>query len=290
MADLVFILFLGANSFAQVMLSPAIKDLETLYPKNKQVLLQCLNKYPSKDKSLGCVDSFKYMKDLCAVVHEQNFERRYNRLQEQILYGACRLSALGDNRLPVFFDLDAKGCVEGFETLNERLVSYNKNRELIENAEEEKFLYMYEKNSCKDYQTYVNFCQYVDGDNKKLLPKDNVMLPKVDLAQKPEELCRPKAAVGEGLYTISHDLSTMMTEQKGKVYDSLILQYRARIPAGVAAFSACEQVRAGYGNLGCAKFEEILDGEPAWRTPDEMRQLRLDRDKVARESNAGNSN
>lgn len=274
MGKFLVVLLLSLDSFAQVMLSPAIKDIETLYPKNKQVLLQCVNNIPSKDKSLGCVDSFKYLKGLCAVVHENDFDHRYNRLQAQMLYGACRVSALGDNRIPLFFDLDAKGCVEGFETLNERLFSYNKNKEFIDDLMEDRFVYMYEKNSCKDFRTYVNFCNYVDGPNHTLLPMGQELMPKVDYSKNPSEVCKPKDSISEGLYMISHDLSTLISEKNSKAYDALILNYRSRMPAG-KTFAACEKVRTGYSNFGCAKFEKIMDGEPAWRSESEMKDIRI---------------
>ena len=264
------ILFLltGVFAFSQQKTSPAVVSIEILYPKHKEIFLQCLNKYTSREKSIGCVDSYKYLRGLCEVVQEGKFERRYPADQVHRIYQACKFVAKGDNRLPAFFELDAKACVQGFETLNDRLMSFNKNKKLIEEVGEEKFLYMHEKNLCKDYESYVNFCKYVDGPNRNFLPSIGLPLPK------PEGICSQSRPLANGLYTINRDLVALAADPNLDAHNTLILKYRSRLPASSASFAACEQVRIGYKNFGCYKFENFLEGEPNWRTPEKMQQNR----------------
>lgn len=279
-----FIAF-GFNCFADDNLHPILKDIEVTYSQNKLVLQDCVRRIPSRNPALGCVESFKFMKTLCSVTDESNFKKKYRFFPIAYFDGACQLSARGDNRLPAFFELDVKSCVNGFGSVSEKLLSYYKNSELIEESGEERFLYMFEKNSCKEFHKYVNFCEYVDGAYKKLLPQDNESLPKIDIGKDPKELCKPNDPHASGLYKIKYDLTALRFDQEGKIFNKLILSYRSqRSPADKSP--ECEQVRRTYANLECTKFESLTDGEPIWRTEDEMRNIRLNRDKKARGGSA----
>ena len=90
MATLLLLLAVSLSSIANETLSPLVNNIRANYKLNKTVLEGCLKKNPSQDKSLGCVDSFKYMIALCAVSSESNFKNKYKKISPIFFPGPVR--------------------------------------------------------------------------------------------------------------------------------------------------------------------------------------------------------
>ncbi len=271
--------------YAADSLPPILENVEQRFTENKQIHLACMRGDPSTKKNLGCVDSFKYLNSVCSITKEENYRSRYKRNIRRYVSEACNLYNSSDNKLSYFFELDEKSCVSGYETISDRLISLEKNKQFFD----ENFSYLYEKRSCKDFRTYVNLCVYVDGQLKNTLPKDYTKLPKVNLAKKPDQVCRSTDVYAGGLNTVNVDMASLAIRPSSNVYDKLITNYRSRMPAGSEATSpTCDEVRNSYNNFGCSRYETIADGDPIYYTEEEFRAIRI-REKQLSSSSRGSN-
>jgi hypothetical protein len=83
---------------------------------------------------------------------------------------------------------------------------------------------------------------------------------------------------------LNKDLTSFAKLPRLALFKKFISSYRARLPAGQGASSpSCEQVRVGYENLGCERFEASNDLEPFYYTEEEWREKRLQEIKAAKE-------
>lgn len=281
--QLIQLLIISSLSFANEPLAPVVNNIKQVFPENKKVLEGCINMRPSANTSLGCVDSFKYASEVCSVMREPDFKKKYSHIPRKYFYDACGLYAKSENYLADFFALDAKACVNGFETVSDRIVTLHKNKSLLEDH----FVFMYEKTSCKDFRTYVNLCTYVDGHLKSTLPKNNQHLPKIDYNLDVNSVCKNKKSGNDALHMLNSDIKFLATGPGEKVYEKLILDYRSRTPANQKKplNPACEEVRTAYSNLGCERYEEFKDGEAIFFTSEEMREKRIEENKEVRRIN-----
>lgn len=291
MMKLIQLLIISVMSFANEPLSPVVAKLKEEFPVNKKILQECINKRSSENKSFGCVDSYKYVNEVCNVMREENFKKRYKKYPRKYFEEACALSSKSEDYVLQFFDLDEKGCIAGYETERDRLLTLNKSKNLLEDD----FVYKYEKKTCKAFRAYVNLCTYVDGDLKTLLPTDYSNLPKIDYNSDIKSICSVKNPASDALYTINHDIKLYAHSPKVKPYDQLIMDYRSRMPASEPGKErkniVCVEVRNSYDNLGCSRYEKSTEGDPLYFTADEMYQKRIkENEEIKRLNNLKNNN
>lgn len=276
MVKLILLATISTVTLADEVLSPAVVNISQRFPQNKKILQECLYQHPSKNKSLGCTDAYQYMIALCKASHEDDASKKYKNIAATYFNQACKLFDRSENQTARFFELDEKGCIYGYETIPDRIITLNKNKELLD----EQFIYTYEKNSCKSFRTYVNLCAYVDGDLKEVFPKDYQKLPKLDFQA--AQVCSPGKFGANGIYTLNLDLSFLMTNPNNKIFETLISNYRSRMPSSQGnKLLVCDQIRSSYNNLGCAQYENVKDGDPLYISQDEMQKKRLKANETA---------
>lgn len=276
MMTLIHVLIL-AYSFAGGPVPSIVKDTAKRLPANRRVIYECLVGRPSPDKSISCVDAYQYVNDYCAITREPWFklpsmQNRTLRLGMTNPFDeVCRLAGMVEGQADEFFDLDTKGCFPGHATAQDRLVSMRKYIKLFE----EDYSAQYLKNSCHEYRSYVNLCAYVDGDLRTAMPKRFEFLPPLDFSREAASLCRPDERTGgTGIYRMTHDLARLAQNPQNKAYETLIAAYRrARGPA--SQNEICEQVRTGYMNVGCERYEPLQAGDPVLFSNEEFRQRRI---------------
>ncbi|MGZ3726757.1 MAG: hypothetical protein ACXWQQ_13200 [Pseudobdellovibrio sp.] len=276
----------GSWTYADQPLSSLMENVDQRYAEAEKTVLTCSKGEPSQNKTQGCVESFKYISGLCSVLKEDNFSKKYKKSQRKHVYEACDLYAKIENsKWAQFIELDSKSCVSGYESIPDRIASVQKNKDFFD----ENFFSDYEKHSCKEFRTYVNLCVYIDGDLKDTLPKDYTKLPKIDY-QKGSVACKSSDSNAGGLNAVNSDIASLSGSPESKnVYEKLILDYRARKPASQgASVGPCNEVRNGYANLGCARFETVSDEDPIYYNEDDFRKLRIQK-KQAGERNGGNN-
>ncbi|MBY0555385.1 hypothetical protein K2P97_12705 [bacterium] len=260
-------------------------NLKQEFPANKKIIQECINKHPSANKSFGCVDSYKYVNAVCNVMREENFKVRYKKFPRKYFQEACALSSKSEDYVLQFFDLDEKGCIKGYETERDRLLTLNKSKNLLEDD----FVYKYEKKTCKAFRAYVNLCTYVDGDLKTLFPTDYSNLPKIDYNSDIKSICSVKNPDKDALYKINHDIKYYASSPNVKPYDKVIMEYRSRIPASVPGKDrknrVCVVVRNSYDNLGCSRYEKSSEGDPIYFTAEEMRLKRIEENENIKKIN-----
>lgn len=215
----------------------------------------CLNKNPSPNPQIGCVQAYRYMTNLCKKRDSIRIDRRF--LNDSLPYftQACTFYDEMAEHVSELLDIDRQSCAPGFETPADGMVTVSQNADILDEAS----VYYYGLRSCATYQTYVNLCTYIDGDLKNLMPKTYEKLPTVDFRSNPNASnCKPKSN-GENstLYSIDQDLAKLArggTNQN--VYEKIITDYRSRKPAGQLTVSACDDIRTSYRNLRCNLFED----------------------------------
>ncbi len=263
--------------------SPPLDKTDLRYIQNKTVLVACLDQQPSLRSDIGCVDAVEFINAICKIRRDSPF-KLVSKKQTALQNESCDLAVRAQTRWTSFFELDGKACKPGFGSLPERLVSLKKYQDSFEDDR----YYMYEKNSCKEFRSYVNLCVYIDGQLGDSLPEHYDKMPPLVFGQNEKELCKPEAADVEGFSAIHNDLARLTTSPQNKIYETVILKYRARKPAGQQLKSAsCEKIRTAYSNFGCEKYEKFNEGEPIYLTEKEMHDNRIKRNS---ESSVGGRN
>lgn len=244
------------------------------------IMRECLSTLPSPDEKQGCVDSLRLLYDHCT---QQRMAYYYYKRTNQEIFKDAEYCPLVDDsfmKLSNLFKLDEQKCIKGFETVADRIESFNRNRPMIEL--EERFAYEYEKSSCKDYKKYVNLCAYVDGDLKNTPATRDEYLPKLTKFLEKKSVCANSVeGIGAGSAEIDNLLFNYVSKRENDVYNNAIKDLRRQnvrtisSTTGKTVNGQCEQVRTSYVNLGCQKWDNVSDDEPIYMSEDQMKERRL---------------
>jgi hypothetical protein len=270
----VLLVFMAVQCWAQEYKPALILEMPQKFEGYKKIIEGCLSGEKSTDKSFGCMDAFAYMTKICNFTREDDYKTKYKREQRKYFTRACEVLVRTDNQLTGFVFLDERACVKGYETPRDRLSNISKFKNVID----DNFLSAYEKKSCKDLRTYVNLCVYVDGNLNNVMPKDYEKLPRIDFAQKSDEICLPESPQQDGLYLISEAIRKLAVNAENDIFEHYIKESRSRLPASLGARSMeCDKVRNSYLNLQCTRYDNSNDEDPFYYTQEEYRAKRMKR-------------
>jgi hypothetical protein len=243
------------QAFARVQIQPQLQKHIQNFNANKVAMKSCATGNPSSEPTIGCVQAYRYMTDLCKKRDIIRIDRRYEKDSRPYLTEACAFYDSMADHVSELFDTDRQSCAPGFETPADGFMTVSQNADILDEAS----VYNLGRRSCATYQTYVNLCTYVDGNLKELMPKTYEKLPVVDFRSNPRASnCKPRSN-GENstIYSIDQDLAKLAKGGTTKnVYETIIADYRARKPAGQLTLPACDDIRTSYKNLRCNLFED----------------------------------
>lgn len=287
-------IILGLMLFCVASVSEALSsitdDHDRRLPANRRVILECMSGRASPDKNISCVNAYKYVQEFCDVTREPLYKRRYRSLQKLTMRfeEACDLSDSIDGKLEYFFEIDVKSCVTGHRTLQEQLAILQQNSDIFS----EYYTDMYKRNSCREYRSYVNLCEFVDGNLKTADPYRAEFLPTLQFsrAAKPQDTkacATQNKKTAAGIDRMTQDLAELSQNPQQNVYKMLVTKYRSQRKPANAPNAVCEQVRNSYHNLGCVVFEKYLDEEPIYFNAEDFRENRIKRNKEIREGGQG---
>lgn len=251
---IVLLLFSG-EVFARIEIQPQLLKHIQNFATNESAAKACLAGNPSPEPTVGCVQAYRYMFDLCKKRPDLRIDRRYEKDSRHFLTDACAYHDGLADHIAELFDIDRDNCAPGFETPADGFKTVKQNADILD----ESTIYYYGVRSCSTYQTYINLCSYIDGNLKDFMPKTYDKLPVVDLAANPQvSNCKP-GSNGENatIYNFNQDLAKHARGGTVKnIYEPVIAEYRARKPASQLTLSACDDLRTSYKNLRCNFFED----------------------------------
>lgn len=260
MFKIILMLTLWLQAFAEpITPTPKQKELDELFLKNKDILVNCLDRVASKDVNHGCNDSLVYMSQLCQKRSDYDFRKVYLARQKSYVSQACEFTYKSEVKTDDFFDLDQKSCIHGYESLVGRLFSVRRQKDFFDEAVMGRF----EKRLCKEFKRFINLCVYIDGNLKNVLPNEFNRLPSVNLAgnsvcpSQSKNLDMPEKI---GLYITEISKRGLPRE---KIYEELILNLRKdqnSKPKG--SEGDCSLLRTQYAGLSCESFEQVSDDDP----------------------------
>lgn len=284
MTKLILLLFAGSVCYAQKNYAPVVETLKTEFSRHKDTLDNCVNGRASTDKALGCLDAYKYIDNVCKVKLEYDFKKKYKKIRQEYFDVACAYHEKSENQLLRFFSMDSRACIKGYESIRDQILTIARNEEYFD----EEFRHYSKKSSCKEMKRYVNLCSYVDGELRELLPESYQQLPELDFVTA-VSTCNPPNENSDGLYSLSNDLLSLVKSPEEQVYEKLILNYRARLPAGkFSKNKTCTKVRTTYKNFSCSQFEDVREGEPIILSAEENREKRKRANDSGRRAGSGN--
>lgn len=245
----------AGHVFARVQIQPQlIKHIQN-FAVNESAAKACLEGKPSPEPTVGCVQAYRYMFDLCKKRPDLRIDRRYDKDSRHFLTDACAYHDGLADHIAELFDIDRDNCAPGFETPADGFKTVMQSADILDEAT----IYYYGVRSCTTYQTYINLCTYIDGDLKNFMPKSYDKLPMLDFSSDAQvSKCKPKNK-GENstIASFNQDLARLARGGTTKnIYETVITDYRNRKRAGQLTLSACDDLRTSYRNLRCNFFED----------------------------------
>lgn len=230
---------------------------------NKNILLNCVKNQKSPSTNYGCLDALSSIQASCEKKKNQITTKPLKKNQRQQPIETCKIYEEFAKKSYDLFDIDAKSCVVGFETIFDRLLSLKKYNKLLNNE----ISADYEKLSCRQFRKYVNVCVYADGNITTALPRNYSEMPALNLNSKSDSLCSPKNTSSMGLYLLTKDIQKLSETPDKSIYEKLITDYRRknklqkkRSPASDEDVSGmCNSIRNTYAHVGCDRFEKFSD-------------------------------
>ena len=269
-AKIILIMFVF-NCFAQARLTPEEIKTVGFYKHKKELFRKCLNGQSTSSAPSGCVETIDYFQKFCEDKKSNLFRKASQ--AKQNFSDSCDLVALAETKLQKLFEVDEKMCRPGFRSSSEQLISLARIKDYFLETD----VYMFEKNSCKDMQKYVNLCRYIDGDMKELVPKNQGQLPDIFLQSK-DSVCVMDGFDVDSLALLKRELASVAKNPSLNAHHLVVMKFRSRqFLSATTIDPSCEGLRNIYKNLSCQKFESLNEGEPIYFSTDEMRARRIQR-------------